>query len=196
MLVLTSKEQARPNTMNPHLTTTILQGRADWAGWVMGRWVWRVSVLWCVAAPVALMRTRLFLARKVFMLTVFMLLSMLSPQLSRSAVRVLEHEHESLQSHVLPALSTASDLCVPQRQRARDSGPQCGLVPFSVRIPSAEWDLRFAFPLAEGRAIHPTKLPVCAASGAGRDCALRRFRRQPLLQHGSLRARALGPRHA
>ena len=92
-----------------------------------------------VAAPVVLMRTRLFLARKVFMLTVFMLLSMLSLQLSRSAVHVLEHEHESLQSHVLPALSTASDLCVPQRQRARDSGPQCSLVPSSVRIPSAEW---------------------------------------------------------
>ena len=116
-----------------------------------------------VAAPVALMRTRLFLARRVFMLTVFMLLSMLSLQLSRSAVHVLEHEHEGLQSHVLPALSTASDLCVLQRQRARDSGPQYSFVPFSVRIPSAEWDLRFVFPLAKGRAIHPTKLLVCAA---------------------------------
>ena len=77
-----------------------------------------------VAAPVVFMRTRLFLSRKVFMLTVFMLLSMLlSLQLSRSAVHV--HEHESLQLHALPALSTASHLCVPQRQRARDSGPQC-----------------------------------------------------------------------
>ena len=92
-----------------------------------------VVVAALVAAPVVLMPTRLFLARKVFMLTVFMLLSMLSLQLSRSAVHVLEFEHKSWQSHVLPALNTASDLCVPQRQRARDSGPQCSLVPFNVR---------------------------------------------------------------
>ena len=109
-----------------------------------------------VAAPVVLMRTRLFLARKVFMLTVFKLLSMLSLHLSRSAVHVFELEHESLQSHVLPALSTASHLCVPQRQRARDSGPQCSLVPFSVRIPSAEWDLRFASYSRRGE--HSTQL--------------------------------------
>ena len=64
-----------------------------------------------VAAPVVLMRTRLFLARKVFMLTVFMLLSMLSLQLCRSAVHVLELEHESLQSHVLPALRSFRSLC-------------------------------------------------------------------------------------
>ena len=111
-----------------------------------------------VAAPVVPMRTRLILARKgVIMLTVFILLSMLlSLQPGRSAVHV--HEHESLQSHVLPALSPASHLYDPQRQRARDSGPQCSLAPVSIGIPSAEWDLRFAFPLAEGRAFNRAKL--------------------------------------
>ena len=107
-------------------------------GWVGLAGVCSVVVLAALmAAPVVLMRTRLLLARKVLlMLTVFMLLSMLlSLHLSRNAVHV--HEHESLQSHVLPALSTASHLRDRQRQRARDSGPQCSLAPFSIRIPSA-----------------------------------------------------------
>ena len=86
-----------------------------------------------------------------------MLLSMiLYLQPSRSAVHVVEHE--SLQSRVPSAISPASHLHDPQRQRARDSGPQCSFAPFSIRIPSAEWDLRFAFPLAEGIAHTQHKL--------------------------------------
>ena len=97
------------------------------------------------------------------MLTVVMFLSMiLILQPSRSAAHVVEHE--SFQSHVPSAISPASHLHDPQRQRARDSGPQCSFAPFSIRILSAEWDLHFAFPLAEGRAHHQRLLHASSAA--------------------------------
>ena len=112
-----------------------------------------------LAAPVVPIRTRRSIARKVLsMLTVFMFLMM---QSGRSAGYVVDHE--SLQSHVPSAFSSAYHLCDLQRQRARDSGPQCSLAPDHVQIPSAEWDFLFAFPLAEGRA-STAKLQICSVT--------------------------------
>ena len=119
-----------------------------------------------VAAPDVPIRTRLSLGRRVLsMMTVFMFLSMFLRRHSvRSAGNVVDHEQ--LQSHVPSAISSAQHLYDPQRQRARDSGPQCSLAPYCKRIRSAEWDLRFAFLLTES--FHPAKLPSSASPVLGR----------------------------